>query len=274
MRVALVHESLVGYHGSERVLAQLAAMYPDAPIFCTLHHRAAMAGTPLADRDIRATWLDRLPGLRRRHRWLLPAMPSAIEQHDLRPFDLILSSHHAVAHGVLTRSDQWHLCYTHSPARYAWELYHAHLPPRRRTPVKRWLLHRFRQWDFAAGQRPDAFAANSRHIARCITKTYRRPAAVIHPPVEVDRFNADQPREDFYLVAGRLVAYKNVHLAVEACAPPAAVSWSWAMALIVAAWSNSLVMPPRPSACPPHSSNSSAASMTRPSAITSNAVAL
>ena len=218
MRVALVHESLTGYYGSERVLAALAEQFPRAPIYATLHHPEGLAGTPLAGREVRVSPLDRLPGLRRRHRLLLPLMPWAVEQHDLSAFDLIISSHHAAAHGVLTRSDQLHLCYTHSPARYAWELYAQHLPPGRRAGLRRWLLHRFRVWDAAAGQRPDGYAANSHHVAARVAKTYRRQARVIYPPVDVAALRPDQRREDFYLVAGRLVAYKNVGVVIEALA--------------------------------------------------------
>ncbi|MEM7626639.1 MAG: glycosyltransferase [Planctomycetota bacterium] len=216
MRVALVHESLTGYHGSERVLAALAALYPEAPIFVTLHHPEALHNTPLAGRDIRASVLDRLPILRRRHRLLLPLMPYAVEQHDLRGFDVVISSHHAAAHGVLTRSDQLHLCYTHSPARYAWDLYHDHLPPRKFAPLRRALLHKFRVWDATVAQRVDRFAANSKHVAARIRKTYRRDAEVIYPPVDAERFRFDRSREDFYVVAGRLVAYKNVAAVVQA----------------------------------------------------------
>ncbi len=216
MRVALVHECIAGIHGSERVLLALAALYPDAPIFVLIHQRQATRGTALEGRDIRASVLDRLPWLRDRHRVLLPWMPYAVEQHDLRGFDVVISSHHAVAHGVLTRADQLHLCYTHSPARYAWDLYPEHIPPKKWSPIKRYTLHRFRQWDALAGLRVDAFAANSQHVAARIRKTYRRDAEVIYPPVDTTRFRSDRDREDFYLVAGRLVNYKNVDVVVEA----------------------------------------------------------
>ncbi|MBB6430125.1 glycosyltransferase [Algisphaera agarilytica] len=215
MRVALVHESITGFHGSERVLESLARLYPDAPIFVLIHHPSATRGTALEGRDIRTSVLDRLPWLRNRHRILLPFMPYAVEQHDLRGFDVVISSHHAAAHGVLTRADQLHLCYTHSPARYAWDLYHDHVPPHKFSPIKRAVMHRFRQWDALAGQRVDEFAANSKHVAARIRKTYRRDATVIYPPVDTARFRADRDREDFYLVAGRLVKYKNVDVVLE-----------------------------------------------------------
>ncbi|MEM6855271.1 MAG: glycosyltransferase [Planctomycetota bacterium] len=216
MRVALVHETLAGIHGSERVLLSLAELYPDAPIFVTIHQTHVTRGTTFEGRDIRASFLDRLPWLRNRHRLLLPLMPYAVEQHDMRGFDVIISSHHAAAHGVLTRADQLHLCYTHSPARYAWDLYPEHLPPSKRSPLKRYALHRFRQWDASAGLRVDEFAANSKHVARRIRKTYRRDARVIYPPVDTARFRHDREREDFYLVAGRMVKYKNVDVILEA----------------------------------------------------------
>ena len=216
MRVALVHECLTGYHGSEKVLAALAELWPDAPIFATLHHPEATAGTPLARREIRTTYLDRLPWLRRRHRWLLPFMPGAVESHDLRGFDVVISSHHAAAHGVLTRGDQLHVCYTHSPARYAWDLYHDGLPPDRRAPVRRHLLHRFRRWDQLAGRRVDRFIANSRTVAARVRRVYQKDAAVIHPPVEVQRFDPSRDREAFYVSLNRLVPYKRTAVVVEA----------------------------------------------------------
>lgn len=216
MRVALVHECIAGVHGSERVLIAMARLYPDAPIFVLTHQASATRGTPLEHRDLRASFLDRLPLLRNRHRLLLPLMGYAVEQHDLRGFEVVISSHHAVAHGVLTRADQLHLCYTHSPARYAWDLYPDHLPPGKFAPVRRALLHRFRRWDALAGLRVDAFAANSKHVAARIGKTYRRDATVIYPPVDTERFRHDREREDFYLVAGRLVGYKNVDVVVRA----------------------------------------------------------
>ncbi len=219
VKVALVHECIAGYHGSERVLAVLAGLYPEAVIFATACEKGALVGTPLAGREVRTTWLDgvlRVPGLGGRHRLMLPLMPHAVETHDLRGFDVVISSHHAVAHGVLTRADQLHLCYTHSPARYAWDLVHEHVPPGRAAPIKRCVLHRFRQWDQLAGRRVDGFAANSNVVARRIAKTYGKTARVIHPPVDTERFDPTQSRDDFYVMLGRLVPYKRPDVVVAA----------------------------------------------------------
>ncbi|MEM1098885.1 MAG: glycosyltransferase [Planctomycetota bacterium] len=221
MRVALVHECIVGYHGSERVLAALAELYPDAPIFTVLHDERVLDGTPLHGRDLRPTFLHKVPGATRRHRWLLPWMPYAVEQHDLRGFDVVISSHHAVAHGVLTRADQLHLAYTHSPARYAWDLYHEHVPPGRWSPLKRGTLHRFRGWDQSAAQRVDHFFANSQHVARRIGRAYCRSAEVVYPPVDTQRFVRHTEafgERDRFVTLGRHVPYKRTDVVVEAFA--------------------------------------------------------
>ena len=235
MRVALVHEWLVTWAGSERVLAELAGMYPEAPIYTLLHEPGATRSTALEGREIRTSPLQRLPAaVRQRHRALLPLMPRAVESLDLRGFDVVITSNHAVAKGVLTRADQLHLCYCHTPMRYAWDLYHDHL-----DGVRGWggvkrvaaagLLHRLRLWDAAAAGRVDVFVANSRTVQRRIAKHYRRRAEVVYPPVDVARFavDADEPREDWYLAAGRLVDYKRTDVAVRAFA-------GWDRRLVVA----------------------------------------
>ena len=207
------------------MLAELAEVWPDAPIFCTACDPEVVRKSPLAGRDLRPSFVQRLPGLwsagRPRHQATLPLWPLAVEQHDLRGFDAVVSSHHAAAHGVLTRSDQTHVAYTHSPARYAWDLYPEHVPPDAggRAWAKRWLLHRFRRWDLAAAHRVDHFLANSAGVARRIAKAYRRGARVIHPPVGLDRFvRAGGPASGRagYVCLGRLVPYKNVGPVVEA----------------------------------------------------------
>lgn len=221
MRLALVHEWLISYAGSERVLAAAAECWPDAPIHALVCDRDKLHGTPLAGRDIYTSFLQRLPGSRKRHTRYLPLMPLAVEQLDLRDCDVVLSSSHAVAKGVLTRADQLHVSYVHTPMRYAWDLSldyleQSGLSRRRRGMLARLLLHYLRLWDVAAANRADVLLANSRCVARRIERTYRRRAQVIYPPVAVERFRADQPRESFYLVVSRLAPYKRVDLVVEA----------------------------------------------------------
>jgi len=164
-----------------------------------------------------------LPGGRRFRPLFLPWMPRFIETLDVRDAEVVLSSSHCVAKGVLTRADQFHISYVHTPMRYAWDLTHEYLESL--TGIKRLLrndvrnqLYKLRQWDALSAMRVDHFLANSKTVARRIAKTYRREATVIYPPVDVDRFDAKQPREDFYLVVSRMVPYKKVELVVEAFA--------------------------------------------------------
>ncbi|HAN46468.1 MAG TPA: glycosyl transferase family 1 [Cyanobacteria bacterium UBA8156] len=217
MRVALVHEWLTTYAGSERVLAQLLQVFPQADLFAVVdflppEHRAFLAGKP-----VHTSFLQHWPGARQHFRRYLPWMPLAIEQLNLTGYDLVISSHHAVAKGVLTGPDQLHLCYVHSPMRYAWDLQHQYLGDRPSSWPARWLLHQLRQWDRHSAQGVDAFAANSQYIARRIAKCYRRPAQVIYPPVDVESFALNTaPREPFYVTAARFVPYKRVDVVVEA----------------------------------------------------------
>jgi glycosyltransferase involved in cell wall biosynthesis len=148
-------------------------------------------------------------------------MPLAIEQFDLSAYDLVISSNHAVAKGVLTRPHQLHISYVHTPIRYAWDLQQQYLQQAGLTSgvksaLTRLILHYLRLWDLAAAHRVDCFVANSRYVARRIWKTYRRPATVIYPPVAIDRFRWQQPREDFFLTVSRCVPYKRVDLTVAA----------------------------------------------------------
>ncbi len=221
MKVAIVHDWLVTYAGSERVVEQLLGMYPQADLF------ALFDFLPTAERDFlgaklpRTSFLQRAPLVRKKYPRYLPLMPLAIEQFDLSAYDLVLSSSHCVAKGVLTGPDQLHVCYTHSPMRYAWDLQHeylrgANLERGLKSWMARWMLHKLRLWDVSASNGVDAFAANSHFIARRLQKTYRRPATVIYPPVDVDAFSLREEKDDFYLTASRLVPYKRVDLLVQA----------------------------------------------------------
>ncbi len=221
MKVAIVHEWLDTYAGSERVLEQLLEIWPEADLFAVCDLLPPDQRGFLKGRTPRTSFIQRLPFARRRFRWYLGLMPMAVEQLDLSGYDLVLSSNHAVAKGVLTGPDQRHICYVHSPMRYAWDLQHQYL---RQSGLDRglkglytrWLLHRLRQWDRASAAGVDVMVANSTYIAGRIRKAWRRDSLVIHPPVEVERFTPGATRDDHYLIASRLVPYKRVELVVEA----------------------------------------------------------
>lgn len=217
MKVALVHEWLTNWAGSEQVLAALAEVFPDAPVF-TMVADADLVRKHLPARRVHTSFIQRFPKATRLYQWYLPFMPLAVEQFDLREYDVVISSSHACAKGVLTRSDAVHICYCHTPIRYAWDMYHDYLNTTGR--LQRWwarpLMHYLRLWDALAAQRVDRFVANSRAVAERIGKHYRQPADVVHPPVDTEYYTPGDSVEDFYLVAGRLVPYKRVDLAVEA----------------------------------------------------------
>ncbi|PLZ04268.1 glycosyl transferase family 1 [Burkholderia sp. WAC0059] len=220
-RVAVVHDWLVTYAGAERVLEQIIACFPDADLFALVdfvEDRAFLRG-----KRATTSFIQRLPAARRRYRAYLPLMPLAIEQLDLSGYDIVISSSHAVAKGVLTGPDQVHLSYVHSPIRYAWDLQHQYLRESKLTHgpksmLARLILHYIRNWDVRTANSVDQFIANSAFIARRIRKVYQRDAAIVFPPVDIDGFALQTQKEDFYLTASRLVPYKKIDLIVEAFA--------------------------------------------------------
>lgn len=221
MKIAIVHEWLVTRAGSEQVVEQMLRLYPQADLFSLVDFLPDEARIYLQNKSVTTSFLQRLPGAKRRFRAYLPLMPLAIEQFDLSGYDLILSSSHAVAKGVVTRPDQLHLCYVHTPIRYAWDFQHQYLRGSGldqgiQSFPTRLILHYMRLWDLASAHRVDHFAANSQYIARRIQKFYRRPAQVIYPPVAVERFRYTESRENFYLAIARFVPYKRVDLIVSA----------------------------------------------------------
>ena len=217
LKVALVHDWLVGNAGGERVLLDLHELWPDAPIF-TLVYDEERAPAWTRSCDVRTTSLQRIPGAKTHHKMLLSLMPRAWEELDLMEYDLVVSSCMSCCKGVLTRPDALHVCYCHSPIRYVWDLYYDYLAgtdPVRRAAMRH-VIPRVRQWDFAAAQRVDYFVANSAYVARRIKKFYRRDAKVIHPSSPVLSQKASEAR-GYYLVVSRFVGYKRVDLAIEAC---------------------------------------------------------
>src|SRR2546425_246946 len=216
LRVALVHNWLVTLGGADRVLLALHEVFPQAPVFVGLHDLRRLPDS-FRQLDVRATWLQQIPGAARRHRLLVPLMPLAFSHLVLRGYEVVISSSHACAHSVSVPG-ALHICYCHTPMRYAWDLqdeYLAALPGVAR-PAARLMLAWLRRRDRAAAEGVDQFIANSQHVASRIRRHYGREATVIYPPVDVDFFTPSGEPEDFYLIVSRLVPYKRVDVAVEA----------------------------------------------------------
>ena len=219
---ALVHEWLTpkATGGSELVVKEIL-QFIDADLYALIDFESTNPDSYLYQRQIGTTFLQNLPGVKGGVQKYLPLMPIAIEQLDLRHYDVILSSAHAVAKGILTTPQQLHLCYCHTPMRYAWDLTFDYLRQSRLGQgipgiFTRYLLHRLRQWDVISANRVDHFIANSHFTASRIWRSYRRRADVVYPPVNIDRFTCTADKEDFYLTVCRLVGYKQVAPIVEA----------------------------------------------------------
>jgi glycosyltransferase involved in cell wall biosynthesis len=223
VKVAVVHEWFDTYAGSERVVEQILHCFPQAAVFAIVDFMPAGQRSFLAGRAVTTSFIQRLPLARRHFRSYLGLMPLAVEQFDLSGFDLVISSSHAVAKGVITGPDQVHISYVHSPMRYAWDLQHQYLRLAAidrgvKTILARWLLSRLRQWDVRTAPGVDVFIANSSYIARRIRKTYGRAAAVIHPPVDIDQFACVADKQDHYVAVSRQVPYKRVDIIAAAFA--------------------------------------------------------
>ena len=221
MKIAIVADWLTTYAGSERVLEQMIACFPQVDVFAVVDFVPKAERGFLQGKRPHTTFIQKLPGARKYARQYLPLMPLAIEQLDLSAYDLILSSSHAVAKGVIVGPDQLHISYVHSPIRYAWDLQHQYLKESGlESGIKSWLvrvlLHRIRLWDQRTQYGVDEFIANSGFIARRIHRVYGRSSTVIYPPVDVAAFTLNTAKEDFYLAASRLVPYKRMDLIVEA----------------------------------------------------------
>lgn len=221
VKIAIVCDWLVTYAGAERVLEQMLEVFPEADLFALVDFVPEEQRGFLHGKQPRTTFIQHLPGARKHYRQYLPLMPLAIEQLDLSGYDVVLSSSHCVAKGVLTGPDQLHISYVHSPIRYAWDLQHQYLHEAGlEHGLKSWLariiLHYMRIWDTRTANGVDAFIANSQFIARRIRKVYGREAEVIYPPVDISKFNLCTEKEDYYLTASRMVPYKKMKLIVEA----------------------------------------------------------
>ncbi len=222
-RIAIVHDWLYVFGGAERVLAAMLRAFPGADLYTLFDVMSPADRDRVGFRSARTSFLQRMPAIRTRHRAYLPLMPLAVEQFDLSGYDLVISSSHAVAKGVLTGPDQLHLAYVHSPMRYAWDLQHRYLAESGLTrgvrgALARTLLHRMRMWDSRTAHGVDAYAANSHFIARRIRKAYGREAEVIPPPVSIPSFASSAAKGGYFLTVSRMVQYKNVRALVEAFA--------------------------------------------------------
>lgn len=219
MRVAFVHDHLVQHGGAERVLAAMQAMWPDAPTYTLRYDPTTMDGM-FGHRDIRTSFLQRLPFGKRFFRWLLPLMPVATESYDLSDFDIVISNSSAFSKGVITAPHTIHICYCHTPTRYLWSDTGSYVEELR-VPgfikaVLPSVLHKLRTWDRLAADRVDHFVANSETVKRRIQKYYRKDSTVIYPPVDVDSFQISDAPKTYYLAGGRLVAYKRFDMIVDA----------------------------------------------------------
>lgn len=224
MKTALIHYWLVGMRGGEKVLEALCRLFPEADIFTHVYCPEAVSET-IRKHPVKTTFINKLPGARKHYQHYLPLMPMALEQLDLRGYDLVISSESGPAKGVLTSAETRHICYCHTPMRYVWDMYHDYIKEQGvlTRAAMRYLTPRLRQWDVLSANRVDHFVANSATVAARIHKHYRRDATVIYPPVDVAAFTPEdgvftRPGKNApYLCLGQLVGYKRADLAVKAC---------------------------------------------------------
>jgi len=220
LRVAIVHDFLYTYCGAERVLEQLINVFPHCELFSLFDFLPESKRDFLQGKSVTTSFIQRMPLARKKHRAYLPLMPFAIEQLDVSNYDLVISSSYLAAKGVITGPDQLHISYCHSPVRYAWDLHHQYMNDAGlgfgpKGLLARSILHYIRSWDVSSSMGVDQFIANSQFVARRIKKVYRRGSTVVYPPVNTEMFQlSDSPRENFYLVVGRMVPYKRTDLIV------------------------------------------------------------
>lgn len=219
--IGIVADWLVTYAGAERVIKEIIDIYPNSDLYSVVDFLSEQSRSYFHGKKTSTTFIQKLPRAKKAYQKYLPLMPLAIEQLDVSSHDVIISSSHAVAKGILTGPDQLHISYVHSPIRYAWDLQHqylreSHLDKGVKGILAKYLLHKIRQWDYRTANGVDHFIANSQFIARRIHKVYGRTADVIYPPVDVHRFLMNTSKQDYYLTASRLVPYKKIDLIVEA----------------------------------------------------------
>lgn len=221
MRVAIVHDYLIQLGGAERVLSSLLELFPHASVFTLLYNPATVTVPALTDHRIHTSFLQRIPGAQKHHRYFPMLMPLAVEQFDTSEYDVVISDTHSFSKGIITSPRTLHISYCFTPTRYVWDDCHRYV--REFSHLVGWKklaplgLSYIRRWDYFASQRVDSYLTLSQFVAQRIQKYYHRHAEVIPPPVDVDRFTVADDDHGYYLVVSRLLPYKRVDLAIEAC---------------------------------------------------------
>lgn len=221
MKVAIVQEWLVTVGGSDKVVKAILDVFPDADIYTLVAKKEVCDELSIPWEKVHTSFIQKMPLGTKKHRAYLPLFPFAIEQFDLRGYDVVISSSHCVAKGVLTKADQLHICYCHSPIRYCWDMYNeyleeSHLDKGFKSWLVRLMLHPIRQFDAIAGSRVDYYISNSDYVGQRIRKTYRRKATTIHPNIDISNFELCNDKKEYYLASSRLVAYKKIDTIIEA----------------------------------------------------------
>ena len=221
MKVAIVQEWLVTVGGSDKVVKAILDVFPDADIYTLIAKKEVCDELGIPWEKVHTSFIQKMPLGTKKHRAYLPLFPFAIEQFDLRGYDVVISSSHCVAKGVLTKADQLHICYCHSPIRYCWDMYNeyleeSHLDKGFKSWLVRLMLHPIRQFDAIAGSRVDYYISNSDYVGQRIRKTYRRKATTIHPNIDISNFELCNDKQEYYLASSRLVAYKKIDTIIEA----------------------------------------------------------
>lgn len=220
MKLALVHEYLIRFGGAEQVLKSFASLFPEAPIYTLLYDKKGMNGY-FQDKEIFPSFLQNFPQmLRKRHKYLLPFLPTAPETFDFRDFDVVLSSSSAFAKGIITKPKTTHICYCHAPMLFAHDYYNTYIEEQKKSlPVRaiiKFLMHYIRMWDFVSSDRVDYFIANSKTTQDRIKKFYKRDSVVIYPPADIDRITPQKENKGYFLIVSQLTPYKKIDLAVHA----------------------------------------------------------
>lgn len=221
MKVAIIQEWLVTVGGSDKVVKAILDVFPDADIFTLVAKKEICDELGIPWNKVHTSFIQKMPLGKKKHRAYLPLFPFAIEQFDLRGYDVVISSSHCVAKGVLTKAEQLHISYVHSPIRYCWDMYNEYLEESNLYKgLKSWLvrmmLHPIRKFDTITANRVDYYISNSYYVGQRIRKTYRRNATTIHPNIDISNFELCTDKQEYYLASSRLVAYKKIDIIIEA----------------------------------------------------------